>query len=262
MFLPSELQEIIGSRPYTLDDVGMSGSQVLCFDDMVLKIGKHTAAHDRELAMLTWMSSKKLPVPEVLHADVVDGTRYLLMSRIPGKMSCAEEYLDNADVLVKILAEGLHLLWKTDISGCPCDSSLTGHLKAAERHVVNGQVDVNAVEPATFGPGGFVSPEHLLAWLYDNRPTETLVLSHGDYCLPNIFADNGRLSGFIDLGDSGTADRYQDIALCYRSLTHNMDGSYGGRVREDFDPDRLFGELGIVPDRELLRYYRLLDELF
>jgi len=262
MFLPSDLQTILGDRPYTLDDVGMSGSQVLCFDDMVLKIGKHTDAHEREVSMLTWMGAKKLPVPEVLYADVIGGTRYLLMSRVPGKMSCAAEYLDNADVLVKILAEGLHILWKTDLSGCPCDSRLDRHLKAAERHVVNGQVDVNAVEPDTFGPGGFASPEHLLAWLYDNRPPETPVLSHGDYCLPNIFAENGRLSGFIDLGDSGIADRYQDIALCYRSLTRNMDGSYGGRVREGFDPDRLFGELGITPDRDLLRYYRLLDELF
>ena len=262
MFIPSEIQKIIWERPYTLDDVGMSGSQVLCFDDMVLKIGRHTDAHEREVSMLTWMSSKNLPVPAVLHAEVTDGTRYLLMSRVPGKMSCAEEYLDNADVLLEILAEGMHTLWKTDISHCPCDSSLTRHLKAAERHVVNGQVDVNAVEPETFGPGGFASHEHLLAWLYDNRPAETLVLSHGDYCLPNIFAENGRFSGFIDLGDSGTADRYQDISLCCRSLAHNMDGSYGGRVREGFDPNRLFDALGFRPDAELIRYYRLLDELF
>jgi kanamycin kinase/aminoglycoside 3'-phosphotransferase-3 len=262
MFLPSELQTLLGDRPYVLDSVGMSGSQVLCFDDMVLKIGKYSDAHDREVSMLAWMTEKKLPIPQVLHAQVTDGMRYLLMSRVPGKMSCADEYLDDADTLLEILAEGMHILWKTDLSGCPCDSRLDYHLKAAERHVVNGQVDVNAVDPATFGPGGFASPEHLLAWLYDNRPQETPVLSHGDYCLPNIFAENGRLSGFIDLGDSGIADRYQDISLCYRSLAWNMDGSYGGRVREGFDPDRLFDALGITPDRELLRYYRLLDELF
>lgn len=262
MFLPSELQKIIGNRPYTLDDVGMSGSQVLCFDDMVLKIGKHTAEHDREVSMLAWMTEKKLPVPQVLHAQAKDGTRYLLMSRVPGKMSCSAEYLDDADTLLEILAEGMHLLWKTDISECPCGSCLDYDLKAAERHVVNGQIDVSAADPTTFGPGGFASPEHLLAWLYDNRPQETPVLSHGDYCLPNIFAENGRFSGFIDLGGSGIADRYQDISLCHRSLTRNMDGSYGGRVREGFNSDRLFDVLGITPDRELLRYYRLLDELF
>ena len=113
LVLPIELQKIIGNRTYTLDNVGMSGSQVLCFDDMVLQIGKHTAAHDREVTILPWMVSKNLPVPQVLHAQVVNGTRYLLMSRVPGKMSCADEYLDNADVLLEILAEGMHILWKT-----------------------------------------------------------------------------------------------------------------------------------------------------
>ena len=262
MFIPSELQKLIVHKTYTLDNVGMSGSYILYFDDMVLKVGKHTAEHDREVLMLKWMAEKKLPVPKVLHAQVTDGMRYLLMSRVPGKMSCADEYLDDADTLLEILAEGMHLLWETDCSECPCDSRLDYHLRAAERHVANGQVDVTAAEPATFGPGGFASPEHLLAWLYDNRPSETIVLSHGDYCLPNIFAENGHLSGFIDLGGSGIADRYQDISLCYRSLMRNMDGTYGGRVREGFNPDRLFDALGITPDRELLRYYRLLDELF
>ena len=100
MTLPTTIQALLGDRPYTLDNVGMSGSQVLCFDDMVLKIGKYTDAHDREVSMLAWMTEKKLPVPQVLHAQVTDGTRYLLMSRVPGKMSCSDEYLDNADTLL------------------------------------------------------------------------------------------------------------------------------------------------------------------
>ena len=33
----------------------------------------------------------------------------------------------------------------------------------------------------------------------------------------------------FDLGRAGIADKWCDIALCYRSLTHNYDGSYGGR---------------------------------
>lgn len=58
-------------------------------------------------------------------------------------------------------------------------------------------------------------------------PEEEPVLSHGDYCLPNLFAMGHTLSGFIDLGRAGTADRWQDIALCYRSLKHNADGTFG-----------------------------------
>ena len=55
---------------------------------------------------------------------------------------------------------------------------------------------------------------------------------------------------------------FDDIALCYRSLKHNFDGTYGGKVYEDFNPELLFEKLGIEPDWDKLKYYILLDELF
>ncbi len=251
--LPNDLRILLADRPYTLDTVGMSGSDVLCFDDMVLKIGDYTPAHDHELSMLTWMNTRSLPVPRILYAAVENGRRYLLMSRIPGKMSCDDEYLDNPATLLEILAEGMHLLWKTDITGCPVTATLPYALQAAEKNVTKGRV--------THTPDGFSSPEAALAWLYDNRPDEHPVLSHGDYCLPNIFAESGRFSGFIDLGTAGLADPYQDIADCRWSYLRNMNGTFGGRVRP-CDPDRLFDVLGIPKDTDRLYYYDLLNELF
>ena len=115
--------------------------------------------------------------------------------------------------------------------------------------------------PETYGPNGFKDPEHLLRWLKDHRPPMDPVLSHGDFCLPNVFFKDGGVSGYLDLGFCAVADRYQDIALCYRSLTHNADGSYGV-VYPNVQPERLFDALGIKPDWEKIRYYILLDELF
>lgn len=99
-------------------------------------------------------------------------------------------------------------------------------------------------------------------WLKKNKPKQELVFSHGDLCLPYIFLKDGRVSSFIDLGDSGIGDKWRDIALCYRSLKHNFDGTYGGRAVEDFNPNWLFEVIGLKPDWEKLRYYILLDELF
>lgn len=102
----------------------------------------------------------------------------------------------------------------------------------------------------------------LLQWLYDNQPKEEPVLSHGDFCLPNIFGTGTQITGYIDLGMTGTADRWCDIAICYRSLSHNYTGRYGNKVYSGYDDMLLFKELGIEPDWEKIRYYILLDELF
>ena len=77
-----------------------------------------------------------------------------------------------------------------------------------------------------------------------------------------IQVENDRIKGFIDLDRAGIGDKWNDIALCYRSLKHNFDGTYGGKVYEDFNPDMLFEALGIEPDWEKIQYYLLLDELF
>lgn len=261
MRLPNKIETIIADKAYQLDAIGMSDSQVLLFDDMVLKIQQESDEARTERTMMDWLSGK-LPVPTLLAHEVLDGKSFLLMSRVPGKMSCDFAFINDPHRLVDILCEGLKTLWSTDISGCPCDASLDQHLAAAEYNVNNGLVDLDNVEPETFGENGFKDPEDLLAWLKENRPKEELVLSHGDYCLPNVFADEKGIRGFIDLGRAGVADRYRDIAICYRSLKSNLRGSYGGHPSVEFDADELFLRLGITPDWDKIRYFILMDELF
>jgi aminoglycoside phosphotransferase len=161
-----------------------------------------------------------------------------------------------------MLAEGLRMLWKIDISTCPYCNSIDNKLKLAEMRLKQNLFNVEDSETETFGDTGFKSPAELLQWLKDNKPVEELVFSHGDYCMPNVIIKDNKINGFIDLGSSGVADKYQDIALCYRSLKHNFDGSHGGKVYDDFNATSLFDELGIVPDWEKIKYYILLDELF
>ena len=206
--------------------------------------------------MMKWLEGK-IPVPKVIAYEKDDEYQYLLMSRVSGKMSCDKYYLEHPKELLDILAKALKMLWNIDVSDCPRSRNIEVELSEAKYRVENNLVDMDNVEPTTFGKDGFENPRALLNWLYENKPDYEPVLSHGDFCLPNIFIEDGRVSGFIDLGDTGIGDKWRDIALCYRSLKHNFDGSYG-----DFDPDMLFEALEIEPDWEKLRYYILLDELF
>lgn len=210
---------------------------------------------------MEWLQGR-IAVPKVLAHAYAEGKSYLLMSKMKGRMACSEYYLEHFERLAKILARALEELWKINITGCPLDCSLDHKLKAAEFRVNHNLVDPSLTDPETFGPGGFENPQSLLRWLKDHRPEEELVLSHGDFCLPNLFVQEDESVGFIDLGRCGAADKWQDLALCYRSLLWNSQGEYGGRIYPENDPQLLFKKLGIEPDWEKLRYYTLLDELF
>lgn len=260
MNLPESIRSVAGDRLAVAEGIGMSGATVLYLDDLVLKIEDAGRESDNNLAMLRWLDGK-VPVPKVLAEETVQGKRYLLMSRLTGKMACDEAFLPRPAELVKGLAEGLRMLWSIEATECPCDQTLDKKLENARYMVENGLVDMENVDPETFGEGGFESPAHLLRWLEENRPHEAPVLSHGDYCLPNVFLEGGQVSGFLDLGRCGLADRWLDIALLWRSLRDNFNGSYG-YLDPDFSPDCLFRELGIQPDWEKIRYYLLVDELF
>ena len=258
--LPAAIRQHVEQKPYTQNTIGLSGAGVLVFDDCVLKTAPADSVSARESAMMSWLQDK-LPGPRVIHSTVENGLSYLLMSRLPGEMSCDTRYMTHPELLLPLLAKGLKGLWQVDTIGCPCRFGLDERLMLAEENVRLGRCETERVEPTTYGPGGFRDPAHMLQWLNDHRPPMDPVLSHGDFCLPNLFLQENAVSGYLDLGFCAVADRYQDIALCYRSLCHNADGSYGP-VYPDLQPKKLFDALQITPDWEKIRYYILLDELF
>jgi len=251
--LPDFIRRIVGDRPYTVDSVGLSDSAVLLFDDAVLKIRRHTPDTEEEVRMMRWLRDR-LPVPEVLCYGTEAGKSYLLMRRVPGRMACDPYPMGRPAETVRALADGLRMLWNTDISGCPRECRPEEELAEARRRVEAGIPDFE-------GDSEFPTPEALLSWLEDHLPPYDPVLSHGDFCLPNVFLENGAVCGMIDLGGAGVADRYRDIADCYGSIVRNTDGTYGVTYPA-FDPNLFLQELGISPEDEKLRYWLLLQKLF
>ena len=260
MFLPETIRALLPEAEYTLDDLGRSQAQVLLFEDRVLKIEKDCNASANELNMMRWLYGK-LPVPEVLAADMVDDTRYLLMSRITGNNLCADFILNDQERLADLVAKGLQQMWSVDITGCPTDRSLDAKFLEIETGIRNGSITMDqARQEETYGPSGFKSPAELFDWLVKHRPHEELVLSHGDFCLPNIRCNTHGLTGFIDLGCAGVADKWVDIEMVLWSMWANSTGKFGGKKR-DFDRHNLFAALNMQPDEDKLRYYSLLNEL-
>ena len=262
-FLPEAIQKAVGTEKHTVDKIGESGSEVRVYANYVLKIQPHSPETDNEYQIVRWINGR-LPVPSIPAYEIHNGFSYTLMTKAEGKMLCNMDLLQTPELVIDIAAKGLKMLWETDVSDCPCSvSRLTNRLKAAEYNVVHGLVNVENTEPEIFGKGGFKNPTELLDWLKNNLPPEDIVLTHGDYCLPNIFAKGDRISCFIDLGKAGPADRWQDIAIAIRSLDHNFDGRYlSGKPIFDFKLQMFLDALGVEMNEEKYRYYYLLDELF
>lgn len=250
---PDVIYEYIKNMVLIKDEIGCSNATIFCFKDhekeLYLKIEKKNEEFEREQKCLDWLKTR-LPVPNIVARYNYNGYDYLLMTKAVGEMACTDKFLKNPEGLVMILAEGIKQLQNVDISNCPFDCTIDYKLTKARERIENNLIDMSDWEENS----QFDSPEELYEFLVKNKPNEELVFSHGDYCLPNLFIENGVISGFIDLGRSGIADKWQDIALCKRSLEHNY--------RSSIYSELLFKYLDVKPDYEKIQYYILLDELF
>lgn len=258
--MPEELSAILAGYILTKDGIGCSSAGVYhCqkgSDSLYLKIQKPNAEFKREDEITKWLNGK-LPVPKIKYFSEHEGLSYLLMTAVDGHMACncpTDELCKPYENTIKLLADGLLMLQGVDTIDCPFDNSLDIKLKAALYNIENNLVDMDDFEDGN----DFATPMDLYTWLTENKPPEELCFCHGDYCLPNIFIENNAVTGFIDLGRAGIADKWQDIALCVRSIGYNL-RNYDGK---DEYINMLFEHLKLEPDWDKINYYILLDELF
>lgn len=257
---PAKIAALTAGKDFRLDRTGLSGSTVALFEDFVVKCEPVSEESENHLAMLRWLEGK-IPCPAVLETVCENGFCWVVMTRITGDMACEAVWRSDPHRLVKVLASSMKLLWEVDVTDCPVDQGIPAKLRRAQEIIERGEVDMDLAEPETFGEKGFSSPAELLQWLREHRPQPEPVLSHGDFCLPNVYFKDWELSGFLDLGRSGVGDKWNDIAILWRSLRDNFGGHYGDAVA-GFHPDSLFDALGIEKDEKKLKYYLLMDELF
>lgn len=258
--LPKELRNLIGQGDVELNNRGWSGAVVAYLRETAafsrpayLKFKEYDPIESlrHEVEVLRWLQGK-VPVPEVLYYGQFGDMEYLLMSEVEGEDCSREGNLRQPKNTVRQLAYGLKQLHKLDISDCPLNQTLNVKLDKARQRVEKGLVDEEDFDAERLGQTAQQVYEMAIA----RRPKrEELVFTHGDYCLPNIILKDGGLSGFIDLGRAGVADRYQDIGLAVRSIRFNLGDE---KWVEAFLTYYGLKEV----DWERIEYYILLDELF
>ena len=193
--MPASIAAVLGRQAGKTDGLGKSGAQVLLFDDYVLKIRPADAWDTIDVRILDWLAGKA-PVPRVAAHEVWNGQDWLLMTRIRGEELCKPDVMNNSVLLLDCMAEALHTLWSIPAVDCPFERTVADNLSHAEAAIRSGQFDPSDCEPETFGPGGFENPVALLDWLKSHLPPQDRVFTHGDFCLPNLFTDGKRFTGF------------------------------------------------------------------
>ncbi len=255
--LPESLQPFTKSRAWSRITIGESSADTLRLDRegesaLYLKVCPSLPHREllRERERLDWLRGR-LPVPEVVHYEVATSREYLLLTSIPGQDAASLSNRIPHKQIVRALAIGLRMVHGIPIGDCPFDATLDKSIEEARNNVAGGLVDEGNFDRIRQGR----SAEDLFAELLSTRPSsEDLVFTHGDYCLPHVLLLDGELTGFVDWGHAGIADRYRDIALALRSLETN--------TGEDLE-DMFFEAYGLSSrDADRIEYYKLLDEFW
>jgi aminoglycoside phosphotransferase len=254
--LPPDLAEAVRGYVWLENTVGFSSARIyrLTAKDkksLYLKIDSRTSKHSLSLEKrkLDWLENQ-LPVPKILLFAEDETNEYLLLSEISGVDASADSLKTDIPRTIGELANGLKMIHSLPIKDCPFDTRLEYKIETARERMINGLVEEDDFDEERQGR----TAEDLFRELIATAQTaEDLVFTHGDYCLPNVILANRNLSGFVDWGNAGVADRYQDIALLERSVKYNFGGQWTGYLYE---------LLAIEPDARKSRFYTLLDEFF
>jgi streptomycin 3"-kinase len=199
-----------------------------------------------------WLAGTGLPAATVVDwlEDPVVGA-CLVTSAVPGMPGDAlpPAAHERAMHSLGVVLRELHAL-----EGCPFERPLEQVIEAAADVVRRG-----AVNPAFLtDESRKVPPSELLARVVAERGSVESALEpavcHGDACLPNVFFDPSSLevTGLIDVGRLGVADRYTDLAL----ITIQIHDEWSA------DPRAFWQAYGVPdPDVRRLEFFRLLDPL-
>lgn len=193
----------------------------------------------RKEALMTRFFHEKGLGAEVLSYSAEGPADWLLTRRVAGEDCTHADYLASPERLCDLLAEVLRGLHSLTAEGCPAPDYLDKYLDLAESNYRTGSYDTSHF-PDSFG---YSSADEAWSVLSEGRHllhADTLI--HGDYCLPNIMLDDWRFSGFIDLGNSGIADRHIDLFWGAWTLGFNLGtDKYRDRFFDAYGRDKVDG---------------------
>ncbi|WP_428659337.1 APH(3') family aminoglycoside O-phosphotransferase [Runella sp.] len=197
-----------------------------------------------------WLSGK-IEVPKVIFYKKTATYEALCVTEIEGITLEAMIGTVAEEEIIQLYAQTLKKLHSMPIEDCTVQRNLAGKL-----NTVKYRIEQDLIAADEFEEGyQYLSPKELFERLLRKIPDNyEPVFTHGDYCFDNLLIKQGKLSGLIDIGRGGIADKYQDIALAIRSIRHELGDEYIGLFCKEYGLENL--------NKEKVFFYTLLDEFF
>lgn len=132
---------------------------------------------------LFWLKDK-LPVPKVIETGILGNYEYLLTLEMKGYPASDKRHHNDIVSVVKLAAAGLRSIHKVPIINCPFDNRLNILMKMIRKNAERGHINSLKLK-RNFGVediGVLLDEVEAYVREYD----EDLVLTHGDYSMPNI----------------------------------------------------------------------------
>ncbi|MGW0608375.1 APH(3'') family aminoglycoside O-phosphotransferase [Streptomyces sp. NPDC002640] len=243
---------------------GESGAVVLRSADATRYAKCVSAAHAADLRAerdrVAWLHGQGVPGPRVLDWHSGDAGACLVTSAVSG-IPADQVPAEDLRVAWEPVADAVRRLHELPVSQCPFRRGLDTMVAVARDVVARDAVTPEFLpveQQDTPTPALLDRLTRQVPWRREQEVADTVVC-HGDLCLPNIILDPRTLhvSGFIDLGRLGLADRYADLSLLLASARETWPDEERGRAA-----DRAFAETyGIALDHDRLRFYLHLDPL-
>ncbi|WP_327151011.1 APH(3'') family aminoglycoside O-phosphotransferase [Nocardia sp. NBC_01329] len=264
-----DLRNVLTSAGYSIEDwapvtTGESGAAVFRSEDAsryakcvpAVDAAVLKAEHDR----VEWLAGQGVPGPHMLDWYSAEAGALLVTSTVPGVPA---DQISVADLRAawEHIADAVRELHELPAERCPFDRSLNAMVTMARDVVGRGAVNPEflPVEQQHTPPAEILAGlEPGIAEMIAHESVDTVVC-HGDLCLPNIVVDPETLkvSGFIDLGRLGLADRYADLALLLANARETWENEEQALIADTALAERY----GLVLDRDRLRFYLHLDPL-
>ncbi len=229
--LPEKVEKILGSDAAFRKITADGEIEIYCAggNGLYLKTGE-AGSLKSEAEMTAFLHGKNLA------AEVVDYVSeykdYLIMAAIAGIDGGRKCFADRPRMLCDRLAQALRTLHEVDLSDCPVTLSHT----VSDDGFDSGIAEYIGIDNRESALSAFEKAKGLL---------KNDAVVHGSFCPENVLFCDFKLSGFINLGLSGSGDRHIDIVRGAYSLMRLLGtDSYKERFfdaygRELIDSDRL-----------------------